>query len=204
MSEMLKKARAYEAEKAAQTDKNTRPLFHISAPAGWINDPNGFSVYDGKIHLFYQYYPYAREWGPMHWGHSVTTDMISWEQLPAALAPDQDYDRIVGVVSTEAMRRAQEGDAGLARVLLSSPDPAEMAYTLGKRWEFEAMQRGQSVGGSAGSKTHPQMPRGAAVPGGGGTSGFDLEGYLNLSGDEYARLPREVRQEIDKRMRSIG
>ena len=57
MSEMLKKARAYEAEKAAQTDKNTRPLFHISAPAGWINDPNGFSVYDGKIHLFYQYYP---------------------------------------------------------------------------------------------------------------------------------------------------
>ena len=94
MSEMLKKARAYEAEKAAQTDKNTRPLFHISAPAGWINDPNGFSIYDGKIHLFYQYYPYAREWGPMHWGHSVTTDMISWEQLPAALAPDQDYDRI--------------------------------------------------------------------------------------------------------------
>lgn len=62
MSEMLKKARAYEAEKAAQTDKNTRPLFHISAPAGWINDPNGFSIYDGKIHLFYQYYPYAREW----------------------------------------------------------------------------------------------------------------------------------------------
>lgn len=62
MSEMLKKARAYEAEKAAQTDKNTRPLFHISAPSGWINDPNGFSVYDGKIHLFYQYYPYAREW----------------------------------------------------------------------------------------------------------------------------------------------
>lgn len=94
MSEMLKKARAYEAEKAAQTDKNTKPLFHISAPAGWINDPNGFSIYDGKIHLFYQYYPYAREWGPMHWGHSVTTDMISWEQLPAALAPDQDYDRI--------------------------------------------------------------------------------------------------------------
>ena len=68
MSEMLKKARAYEAEKAVQTDKNTRPLFHISAPAGWINDPNGFSIYDGKIHLFYQYYPYAREWGPMHWG----------------------------------------------------------------------------------------------------------------------------------------
>ena len=94
MSEMLEKARNYEAEKLAGTDPATRPLFHIAAPAGWINDPNGFSVYDGQIHLFYQYNPYDREWGPMHWGHSVSTDMIHWEQLPAALAPDQEYDKI--------------------------------------------------------------------------------------------------------------
>ena len=94
MSEMLEKARNYEAVKLAGTDPATRPLFHIAAPAGWINDPNGFSVYDGRIHLFYQYNPYAREWGPMHWGHSVSTDMIHWEQLPAALAPDQEYDKI--------------------------------------------------------------------------------------------------------------
>ena len=94
MSEMLEKARNYEAGNLAGTDPATRPLFHIAAPAGWINDPNGFSVYDGRIHLFYQYNPYAREWGPMHWGHSVSTDMIHWEQLPAALAPDQEYDKI--------------------------------------------------------------------------------------------------------------
>ena len=94
MSEMLEKARNYEAGKLAGTDPATRPLFHIAAPAGWINDPNGFSVYDGRIHLFYQYNPYDREWGPMHWGHSVSTDMIHWEQLPAALAPDQEYDKI--------------------------------------------------------------------------------------------------------------
>ena len=94
MSKMLEKARNYEAGKLAGTDPATRPLFHIAAPAGWINDPNGFSVYDGRIHLFYQYNPYDREWGPMHWGHSVSTDMIHWEQLPAALAPDQEYDKI--------------------------------------------------------------------------------------------------------------
>lgn len=76
MSELLEKARSYEAKKIAATDKESKPLFHISAPAGWINDPNGFSVYNGKIHLFYQYYPYLREWGPMHWGHSTTSDMI--------------------------------------------------------------------------------------------------------------------------------
>lgn len=94
MSNLLEKARKYEKEKAETVDQNTRPLFHVAAPTGWINDPNGFSFYDGQIHLFYQYYPYAREWGPMHWGHSVTKDMIHWEQLPAALAPDQEYDRI--------------------------------------------------------------------------------------------------------------
>ena len=93
MINMLEKARKYETEKIAATDPQTKPLFHVSAPTGWINDPNGFSFYDGQIHLFYQYHPYNREWGPMHWGHSVTCDMIHWEQLPAALAPDEEYDK---------------------------------------------------------------------------------------------------------------
>ena len=95
MSELLEKARSYEAKKIAATDKESKPLFHISAPAGWINDPNGFSVYNGKIHLFYQYYPYLREWGPMHWGHSTTSDMIKWEQLPCVMAPDEDVSQEV-------------------------------------------------------------------------------------------------------------
>ena len=71
MSEMLEKARNYETEKQVYVKKTTKPLFHVTAPTGWINDPNGFSVYDGKIHLFYQYNPYQREWGPMHWGHRM-------------------------------------------------------------------------------------------------------------------------------------
>ena len=29
-----------------------------------MNDPNGFSYYQGKYHLFYQYYPYKTVWGP--------------------------------------------------------------------------------------------------------------------------------------------
>ena len=50
MSEMLEKARNYETEKQVYVKKTTKPLFHVTAPTGWINDPNGFSVYDGKIH----------------------------------------------------------------------------------------------------------------------------------------------------------
>ena len=59
-----------------------------------MNDPNGFSVYQGKVHLFYQFYPYKTEWGPMHWGHQVTEDLLKWEAYPVAMAPDQDYDHI--------------------------------------------------------------------------------------------------------------
>ena len=69
------------------------PCFHATGGVGWINDPNGFSLYQGQIHLFFQYYPFDVKWGPMHWGHARTTDFIRWEYLPAALAPDQRYDK---------------------------------------------------------------------------------------------------------------
>lgn len=88
----LQRARDYEKEMAVKIPSGQRPVFHLCPPVGWLNDPNGFSVYQGEYHLFYQYYPYDAKWGPMHWGHSRTKDFIRWEQLPAALAPDQEYD----------------------------------------------------------------------------------------------------------------
>ena len=57
-----------------------------------MNDPNGFSRYDGKYHLFYQAYPDGLNWGPIRWGHAVSEDLIRWERLPYALMPDRDYD----------------------------------------------------------------------------------------------------------------
>lgn len=92
-SEKLQKAREFEARYAPLIPDSQRPAFHVTPAIGWMNDPNGFSVFAGEFHLFYQYHPYSNEWGPMHWGHVRTRDFIRWERLPAALAPDQDYDK---------------------------------------------------------------------------------------------------------------
>ena len=93
ISTELQKARAYEAEHGAAIPPGQRPVFHLSPRCGWMNDPNGFGIYGGKYHMFYQYYPYASHWDSMHWGHAVSSDLLHWEYLPCALAPDTDPDR---------------------------------------------------------------------------------------------------------------
>ncbi len=92
VGEMLEKARAYELEKEKEIAREERPLFHLTPRTGWMNDPNGFSRYGGKYHMFYQYHPYASHWDSMHWGHAVSDDLLKWEYRPAALAPDEEYD----------------------------------------------------------------------------------------------------------------
>lgn len=93
ITQALREARDYEAAFEKNIKEEERPDFHLSPRIGWMNDPNGFSFYDGKYHLFYQYYPYDSHWGLMHWGHAVSSDLLHWEYLPAALAPDEAYDK---------------------------------------------------------------------------------------------------------------
>ncbi|HRG20398.1 MAG TPA: glycoside hydrolase family 32 protein [Saprospiraceae bacterium] len=65
-----------------------RPTYHFTPDSMWMNDPNGLVYADGIYHLFYQFYPDSNVWGPMHWGHATSKDLVSWEHQPIALYPD--------------------------------------------------------------------------------------------------------------------
>ena len=75
---------------ATKGNRDFRPLTHYTPPYGWTNDPNGMVYEDGVWHLFAQHYPDDTHWGPMHWRHATSTDLLNWKDLGIALYPDKE------------------------------------------------------------------------------------------------------------------
>lgn len=86
----LEKANNYIKENIHKV--NSRPSYHLTPEIGWLNDPNGFSYFNNKYHLFYQYYPYDVRWNDMHWGHATSKDLITWEYEKVAMSNDTIAD----------------------------------------------------------------------------------------------------------------
>ncbi|SFG31645.1 glycoside hydrolase family 32 protein [Sporolactobacillus nakayamae] len=82
-----------EIDREARRKGRWRFGYHIMAPSGWINDPNGLVQYKGMYHVFFQHYPNGVEWGPMHWGHVASRDLVNWKHYPIALTPGDACDR---------------------------------------------------------------------------------------------------------------
>jgi fructan beta-fructosidase len=105
-------------EKKQYYTEKYRPQFHFTPESQWMNDPNGMVFYQGEYHLFYQYHPHGTTWGPMHWGHAVSKDLIHWEHLPIGLAPDEHGTIFSGsaVVDWNDTSGFFEGKSGLVAI----------------------------------------------------------------------------------------
>lgn len=97
----------------AQTIDNEtlyRPNFHFTPQKGWMNDPNGMIYLNGQYHLFYQHYPDETVWGPMHWGHATSKDLVKWNHQPIALYPDS-----IGMIFSGSAVLDKDNTSGLGR-----------------------------------------------------------------------------------------
>ncbi len=127
-----------------------RPQIHFSPQANWMNDPNGMVYYQGTWHLFFQYYPGAMHWGPMHWGHATSKDLVHWQQQPVALYPDSlgfifSGSAVVDPHNTSGFGKAgqvplvaifTQHDTSAAKALTHTFQNQSIAYSLdsGRTW----------------------------------------------------------------------
>ena len=123
-----------------------RPQYHFTPEKNWMNDPNGLVYYDGEYHLFYQHNPKGNEWGYMHWGHAISTDLVHWENYPIALYPDNNSEDKVectaysgsAIVDEKNLLGKQQGDTKTLVAFYTSQHCGQrIAYSTdkGRNWE---------------------------------------------------------------------
>lgn len=122
-----------------QNREKYRPSYHFAPEYGWMNDPNGMVYKDGEYHLFYQYNPYGSMWGNMHWGHAVSKDLVSWEHLPVAIAPDDLGAIFSGSCVVDKNNTAGFGKGAIVAFYTSAAasQTQSMAYSLDNGRSFK-------------------------------------------------------------------
>ncbi|RAS78382.1 levanase [Priestia endophytica] len=128
------------AQDSGYYQEEYRNQFHFSPEANWMNDPNGMIYYKGEYHLFYQYHPYGTTWGPMHWGHAVSKDLVRWKQLPIALSPDENGEIFSGSAVIDWHNTAGFGKEAMIAVYTQSGSKGQVqsiAYSndKGRTWK---------------------------------------------------------------------
>jgi len=94
-----------------------RPQIHYSPPEHWMNDPNGLVQVGGRYQLYYQYHPYSLVWGPMHWGHADSEDLLHWATYPWVLGPDDHGAIFSGSAVVDIHNTAGLAPAGESSVI---------------------------------------------------------------------------------------
>lgn len=124
---------------------------HFGPLDRWINDPTGLVYCEGVYHLFYQLNPNGREWGNMHWGHAVSSNLVQWQQRPIAIAPHPELGMaftgsvVVDSTNTSGLfPRSSTGFVAFLTTALPSDDGDHLVQTQsialshdqGETWEW--------------------------------------------------------------------
>ncbi len=183
----------YSANRPSRPTDAKRPLAHFTAEEGWLNDPNGLCLYEGKYHLFFQHNPVGLEWGNMHWGHAVSSDLIHWEELGDVLYPDEmgdmysgsaiiDKDNLLGLKENEhdPLILFYTAAGGERRLSAGQPFTQCIAYSTDGGFTFRKWAKNPAVPHIKGANRDPKVVRDPK-------SGVYVMS-LYLDGDEYAIL----------------
>lgn len=140
-----------------------RPSLHMTPESGWMNDPNGLVYFNGQYHQFYQYYPHDTVWGPMHWGHKTSTDLIHWQEHSPALLPDESGMCFSGSAIVDWHNTSglfEDGQPGLLAFYTSFIQPK---VTLADGSELEDPIQQQSLAYSQDGMTWTKYADGAPI-----------------------------------------
>jgi fructan beta-fructosidase len=118
---------------AQNSSEQYRPLIHFTPQSNWMNDPNGLVYQNGTYHLFYQHNPNAAVWGPMHWGHATSKDMIHWQHEPIALYPDDLGTIFSGSAVLDKNNTSGFGKDGKAPLVAIFTHHDEKAIKVGRK-----------------------------------------------------------------------
>lgn len=117
-----------------------RGQYHYSVKDGWANDPNGLVKYKGTYHMFYQFYDDTK-WGPMHWAHATSTDLLHWDEQPIALYPDANGAMFSGCIVADENNDSgffENGKGGLVALITADGNGQriKLAYSTdeGQTW----------------------------------------------------------------------
>lgn len=117
-----------------------RPRWHLAAPVGLLNDPNGFIEHGGRYHLFYQWNPLGCTHSNKGWGHVSSSDLLHWQHEPIALLPTEAYESH-GCYSGSAVSDEQ----GRLTLIYTG----NVKYPDGSRTAYQCLARADGEGGFA-------------------------------------------------------
>lgn len=146
---------ACNSEQSVQQEKDSsdgraekyRPQIHFTPKSGWMNDPNGMVYHQGVYHLFFQHYPDSTVWGPMHWGHATSTDLVHWEEQPIKLFPDS-----LGWIFSGSAVYDEQNSSGLGKdgegplVAIFTHHSSEREKAEGRDFQYQSLAYSNDAG----------------------------------------------------------